>query len=1711
MKRKFTSSSTLWSCLIALVMMMSSQSMWAEYVKLTALSGTGGTGGEGFASLVDTKVDTKMGHSFDPANPDRALAYIIVKAEKAVVPEWYFLVTGGDTGSYTGRNWKTWKIFGGNFASDADAVRGDINDPAASGWTLVDYKEDELLPAADNGVVNLEFDYEGKEAFQYYWIEIIESVQGSDTWLQMAEWGLGSYTDLEQYLKDLASGVTGTDEPVNYYFLSGSPAGFGGEGTANLIDGDTSNKWCTSFTNREDGATADGAYIVFKASRPMAPTYYSMVTGNDTGNNPGRNWKQWHIYGMNADDDAAVTRSSDKWVPLDNKFSVTAGTGLNQLPAANFAQAYFTLSETNATAYRYFKVEIDQCVSSGLMQMSELSLGDEYTFAIDRNALLTATAERYNAEDFAEKALYDEMAQIIANINACTDPVTLGELTSAVDDMVAKINASKNLYANLISVRNSAINQLADNNVAAAALTYVNGWISETEVIAPNNDYPCGNYAYIVANRQLTGEEASNEAKRFSAYLQSNVNVVDDPIADVGYTFITGTTDNWNASEGPEFLIDGESGLNGTASTKWGTGTGGDRFLIFKANSPIKPTYYGLVTGGDTGTYTERNWKNWKIWAANFESDEEATKDAEGWVLIDVKENVGTDVLKTTSLFESYINLSIGCAVPYEYFKIEVYHSGGMQMNEFTFYNLGDLVNYRQTFIEEFADYDPEADPAYKGYTDAYKAKYQEMCNSTFAPDLMKFKNDLKDLQEQIESSVEKYLEYEAWYDELSSVGAASEGLQAWFEGYTSENVGPNSLYINGTHDYIMENLNLDNDALGQAAETYEDESGKHEILPSGEIGYIQNMINAANEGVYILLGGNTVGQWGDGFYGHLIDGIALNSEDEEGNKINATKWGGSADANGDTYIIFRTLDKTNPFFYTLTTGNDTGSYPNRNWGTWYIYGANFDGDADATKDAEGWVLIDEKENVGQDRLHPVNAEPSFFGFSTGTTEAYTYYKVVVTEAYDGTQIQMNEMHFGTPEEFEEIKSDYTAAADEFDLDVVAEQALIDKYKETVPEIAECANMEDLFVVNYQLETLREKITASVKVYTQFSDCRDGVKEYLEENQLEETEALATLKSYIGENVVEPNEAFVNGSAEYILDHHVLADSVVVEEIEFLESLKTAAVAAGYVAGTDISAMIVNRNFAVAEDVLDEKGEKVSGTKKAEGWNGYLFSNGTNVDGTMSAAEFCNEQSKFDISQTLKGLKNGYYEVKLNAGFRPNGNINSFNYAAMAYANDTKTFVPAVREFMVEDKEEAWTGSIADKEIYKCDVEEPMDDPAVDSVVVGYVIWGVQGTINAILHDRYEITMVAKVTNGNLKIGLKNEGTTVGGDWLGAGNFRLTYLGEEATQDAIAAAAEYNGARALTLTETYVPEDASEASMYQPAPNFGEAQKAALANVANSKTVDQLIADGKLFASIYETKAAYYDLCFYKDAVNNKWMNHPGNVEDDIADIVEGLEVGTYADAAAAIKAKEDLLAKYPDYFEFGTESNESKNVEFTEGDGYEGAFEYAIEADGKTPYVYLKSFYDDLKDYEVTFSFEYKSAEAIEGGKLFFGTPVPDNRSIELPTLEPATEWTTVTVDISQAIKEWGFGKTDHIIRWQITSRADELSFSARRFIVSGKPSKKGDVNGDDEVDVADVVMLYNMIAGNVEKNAAADVNGDDEVDVADVVKLYNIIAGNE
>ncbi|MBO6126371.1 MAG: dockerin type I repeat-containing protein [Bacteroidaceae bacterium] len=74
------------------------------------------------------------------------------------------------------------------------------------------------------------------------------------------------------------------------------------------------------------------------------------------------------------------------------------------------------------------------------------------------------------------------------------------------------------------------------------------------------------------------------------------------------------------------------------------------------------------------------------------------------------------------------------------------------------------------------------------------------------------------------------------------------------------------------------------------------------------------------------------------------------------------------------------------------------------------------------------------------------------------------------------------------------------------------------------------------------------------------------------------------------------------------------------------------------------------------------------------------------------------------------------------------------------------------------------------------------------------------------------------------------------------------------------------------------------------------------------------------------------------------------------------------------------------------------------------------------------------------------------------------------------------------------------------VTQEDDKVA----KLTVEENPVLKGDVNGDNAVDVMDVVMIYDIMSGNLDSKPEADVNGDNAVDVMDVVAIYDIMSGN-
>ena len=125
--------------------------------------------------------------------------------------------------------------------------------------------------------------------------------------------------------------------------------------------------------------------------------------------------------------------------------------------------------------------------------------------------------------------------------------------------------------------------------------------------------------------------------------------------------------------------------------------------------------------------------------------------------------------------------------------------------------------------------------------------------------------------------------------------------------------------------------------------------------------------------------------------------------------------------------VVWMTDAPVEMLTYTLTTGDDTETFPNRNWDSWTIYGGNF-ADSTAAKAAlltdDGWTILDHR--LGDAVLLAKNSTD--FKFACLNTGTYQYYRLVIHDLKhvqpgedQGTQ-QMAELTMGIRHEDSERK-----------------------------------------------------------------------------------------------------------------------------------------------------------------------------------------------------------------------------------------------------------------------------------------------------------------------------------------------------------------------------------------------------------------------------------------------------------------------------------------------------------------------------------------------------------------------------------------------------------------------------------------------------------------------------------------------------------------
>ncbi len=1533
--------------IVAAVALTFATGLTAQNVTLTALSGTAGYANEDFDALVDGKPETKwcVG-SFQEA-------YIVFKASEAIVPTNYYLITGGDTGKFPDRNWKNWSIYAANFSSDADATR------ESSEWVLIDKKEkaNDWLPAANTSPADFTFSENPTTAYTHFKIEVEEIAAIETSAMQMGEFSFGTSADSRIISYTPLATIEGHDLTA-------------GEGASRLIDAVITTKW---------GSGTIPTWLIFKTSVGLKPTYYRLVTGNDNANNHGRNWKDWEIYGANFENDEDAAYDSEAWVLLDKKENI----GTDVLPNENYKEVYLFPSETITEEYHYFKIVVNSINGAGFMQMGEFTWGDEFTFVKLRNE----SVKKYNAYNLnvvAQKALIEEYKNVLAELVTCEGLTKMFEIEAALNALQTEINNSANAYSTYASMVANVQKYLDEHpDMDAEGRALLESYISTN--IEPNNTFMNGSYVYVMENGLLSAEEVLQEGAFITSLMEQYASDLTEGAIDVTYVVLEGSA-GFSTNEDAGWMFDGDG------ATKW-CAPGKTGYCVFKTSEAIQPTFYKLITGNDTGNNPSRNWKSWKLYAGNFESDEAATREAEGWVVIDEKVNIGTDQLPAANIATAYFYLSAAPAVAYQYYRLEIEelmnNGDRFQMGDMSLFNQANFYTMRQEYTELYEAFSLDV-VAQQSLIDEYNKVLRELRSATNVATLGTASTRLDELQTQINTSVEKYAEYDAKVAELLEViGDMSENLQAFFNQYLEANEAAGDMFVNGSYPFIMEQRPLSADQLTK------------------EINYLNYHMDAMYRDGLIFLDGSA-GYSGEGPE-CMFDGNT------------ATKW--CCPNTEGLYLIFKADQIVSPYFYTLVTGGDTQRFPERNWGTWRIYGANFEGDGAAKRDAEGWVLVDEKIDMDQSRLNPANNTASYFGMSTGLVE-YQYYKVELESNYQGkngvTQ-QMTEMTFGNREEFDEILNGYVEEADAFNLDVVAEQALLDQYDGVVEALDGAEEMEDLFAKHYAVVLLQNQITESANAYEAYKQKIEEIREFLASNNIAETEARIFLETYM--NAEEAEEGvYPNGVFTTIYEEHVLPAETIIAETEYAETLRVNALREGYLPGADVTMLMQNPDFS----------------KGVTGWEGKSY-NSMQYSNSYGA-EFYNEGTglnAYGISQTITGLKNGIYEITITAGNRPSGlEGTSTNYSSMIYANGINNYVMSVYEGMVPVDEAV--------DSVNCHLTGDVVDIAITDELgdtIGYALHGIQSTCVAIEAGRHINKVLAVVEDGTLTFGIKDLGTGVAGDWTGFGNVKLTYAGsvEEATAS-MDNVLESQSARAKTLL-AYTPDIVD----YMKYPNFGNDLRAeltatieAMATATDGASKQALIEKfSEIFVEIYEAKRTYLELVNTAEKYYEIWAANTAMTPEEKdeyltfhEDIWIGFMDGLFSIEEAIAKI-EDLKTKYPAYMypkdEYGN------NITITET----AAFTYHVEGTGEESYFGLMGLFETLGNDEYVLAFEYKLDREVTDGVVYFGTPSLSSQHYNaFGTMAATGEWTPYYIDLRQARSEWKWGNgTDHWLRWDVTN----------------------------------------------------------------------------
>ena len=399
--------------------------------------------------------------------------------------------------------------------------------------------------------------------------------------------------------------------------------------------------------------------------------------------------------------------------------------------------------------------------------------------------------------------------------------------------------------------------------------------------------------------------------------------------------------------------------------------------------------------------------------------------------------------------------------------------------------------------------------------------------------------------------------------------------------------------------------------------------------------------------------------------------------------------------------------------------------------------------------------------------------------------------------------------------------------ADEFE----AYQPLKDALRQHAQEAAACTTVDDFVAKCAQIEADIALINENKKAYDNLILVAEATLEKIEGMV---NEPANVLRTYL-EDTIEPNEVYVNGSLNYILNNYSLSTEGIAKEIAYIDDMVLKALSSGTPAGTDVTMLVQNADFR----------------QKAEGWEWIKKADKYEQDASWGFSGIHYYGSlEGGFSQTITGLTNGVYELDMN-GCQLVGDEASCNYyTSVLFAGDIEMPLMSTVDDVILDDDPLVPG-----------IKKLGGVRTRDNQIIPYSL---RGAAYAMCQGGYYLNRVfAHVTDGTLTIGGKLYGSGRSDDWPIFANVKLIYQGSfDEASEALDKGLQFAVARADSTINFKADAWSTNYIIY---PNYSEelrnGLRQAVADVETATTGEQkyniLKRMSDLFKQIYVCRRAY--------------------------------------------------------------------------------------------------------------------------------------------------------------------------------------------------------------------------------------------------------------